>query len=137
MKKLFALSLFVMAFGLAANAEIVVIANPSVKANDISKDDLHDVFTGNATTLKDGSRVIPILLNEGSSQEEFLKAYIGKSDSAYRAGWRNLVFSGQAMMPKSLDSDAAVVQFVLSHPGAIGYIEKSSPHAGVKTLTVH
>jgi hypothetical protein len=86
--------------------------------------------------LKDGSRVVPILLNGGTSQEEFLKAFIGKSDSAYRAGWRSLVFSGQATMPKSLEGDAAVVAFVSSHPGSIGYIDKGSPHSGVKTLSI-
>jgi len=120
----------------AAQAQIVVIANPSVKATEVTKADIREIFTGNATTLKDGSRVVPILLNEGTANEEFLKAYIGKSDSAYRATWRSLVFSGQAMMPKSLDGDAAVVAFVLAHSGAIGYIDKESPHAGVKVLTI-
>ena len=72
----------------------------------------------------------------GTAHEEFLQAYIGKNDTAYRAGWRSLVFSGQASMPKSLDSDAAVVEFVAHNAGAIGYIGKATPHEGVKVLTV-
>ena len=119
-----------------AKAQIIVIANPGVKASDVNKDDLRDVFTGNATALKDGSRVVPILLKAGTAHEEFLQAYIGKNDTAYRAGWRSLVFSGQASMPKSLDSDAAVVEFVAHNQGAIGYIAKSTPHDGVKVLNV-
>lgn len=104
MKKLLIFSIFAAAFVLTArsHAQVVVIANPSVKAAEISKSDLKDIFTGAATTLKDGGRVVPILLNNGTAQEEFLKAYIEKSDSAYRAGWRSLVFSGQATMPRSL-----------------------------------
>jgi ABC-type phosphate transport system substrate-binding protein len=39
-------------------------------------------------------------------------------------------------MPKSLDSDAAVVAFVAHTAGAIGYIGKATPHEGVKVLTV-
>jgi hypothetical protein len=39
-------------------------------------------------------------------------------------------------MPRSLDSDAAVVGFVSSHPGAVGYIAEGSPHEGVKVLSV-
>jgi ABC-type phosphate transport system substrate-binding protein len=136
MKKFFVLVVFAFGCSLVARAEIIVIANHTVQAGEISKDDLHDVFTGNATTLKDGSRVIPVLLNGGVGQEEFLRVYIGKSDAAYRASWRNLVFSGQGTMPKSLEGDAAVVEFVMSHPGAIGYIERASPHAGVKILAV-
>ena len=121
----------------SAGAQAIVIANSSVKASGVSKDDLKDVFTGNATTLKDGSKVVPVLLKEGPSNEEFLKAYVGKGDTAYRAGWRSLVFSGQASMPKSLDDDAAAVAFIAHNPGTIGYIDKASPHDGVKVLDVH
>lgn len=78
----------------------------------------------------------PILLKAGTAHEEFLKEYIGKNDNAFRAGWRSLVFSGQASMPKSLDGDAAVVQFVAHNAGAIGYISKASAHEGVKVIAV-
>ena len=119
-----------------SQAQVLVIANPGVKATEVSKSDLKDVFTGNATSLKDGSRVVPILLKAGTVHEEFLQAYIGKSDTAYRAGWRSLVFSGQASMPKNLEGDAAVVNFVAHNNGAIGYISKATPHEGVKVLAV-
>jgi ABC-type phosphate transport system substrate-binding protein len=39
-------------------------------------------------------------------------------------------------MPKSLDSEAAVVDYVAHNPGAIGYISKATPHDGVKVLAV-
>jgi hypothetical protein len=119
-----------------AQAQVIVVANPSVKATEIGKNDLKDVFTGSATTLPDGSRVVPILLKAGTDHEEFLKVYVGKNDSTFRAGWRSLVFSGQASMPKSLDTDAAVVDFVAHNAGAIGYIDKDSPHEGVKVIAV-
>ena len=123
-------------FAVHAQAQVIVIANPSVKATEISKSDLRDIFTGNATSLPGGGSVVPILLKAGTVHEEFLQAYIGKNDTAYRAGWRSLVFSGQASMPKSLDSDAAVVEFVAHNPGAIGYIGKASAHEGVKVLAI-
>lgn len=79
---------------------------------------------------------MPILLKTGTIHEEFLQAYIGKNDTAYRAGWRSLVFTGQASMPKSLETDAAVVEFVAHNAGAIGYIGKATAHEGVKVLAV-
>jgi ABC-type phosphate transport system substrate-binding protein len=139
MKKIFVVSIAVLIallFASSARAQVLVIANPGVKATEISKSDLKDVFTGNATSLKDGSRVVPILLKAGTVHEEFLQVFIGKNDTAYRAGWRSLVFSGQASMPKSLDTDAAVVEFVAHNTGAIGYIGKASAHDGVKVLAV-
>ena len=137
-KQLLTILLVVVASFLAvrAQAQVIVIANPSVKAVDISKSDLRDVFTGAATSLPGGGRVVPILLKAGTAHEEFLQNYIGKSDATYRAGWRSLVFSGQASMPKSLENDAAIVDFVAHNAGAVGYIGKNSPHEGVKVLAV-
>jgi ABC-type phosphate transport system substrate-binding protein len=119
-----------------ARAQVVVIANPSVKAGDVGKNDLRDVFTGAASSLKDGSHVTPVLLKGGSTNDEFLSAYVGKADAAFKASWRSLVFSGQASMPKTVESDAAMVEYVAHNPGAIGYIAKAAPHEGVKVLEV-
>jgi ABC-type phosphate transport system substrate-binding protein len=119
-----------------AHAQVIVIANQSVKPSDISKNELRDVFIGAASGLKDGSLIAPILLKAGPTTNEFLAAYIGKSESAFRISWRSLVFSGQASMPKSLNSEAAVVEFVAHTPGAIGYINKATPHGRVKVLII-
>ncbi|SEG54431.1 hypothetical protein SAMN05421819_3421 [Bryocella elongata] len=121
-----------MFFVSQAHAQLI-IANPSVKASEASKGDLKDIFTGASSSLG-GSHVTPVLLKSGAANDEFLAAYIGKSDAAFMASWRSLVFSGQATMPKSFDSDAAVVEYVAKTPGAIGYIGKGSPHEGTKVL---
>jgi hypothetical protein len=139
MKKLlyaFMLATSASIFAAHANAQAIVIANPGVKAADVSKSDLRDVFTGAASSLKDGSNVTPVLLKSGGAHDEFLSAYVGKNDAAFRASWRSLVFSGQATMPKSLDSETAVVEYVAHNAGAIGYISKATPHDGVKVLAV-
>jgi ABC-type phosphate transport system substrate-binding protein len=119
-----------------AQAQAIVIVNPSVKATDVSKSDLRDVFTGVSTSLKGGSHVTPVLLKSGDAHSTFLTDYVGKNDTAFHAVWRSLVFSGQASMPKSFESDSAVVEYVAHTAGSIGYIGKSSPHEGVKVLTV-
>jgi len=118
-----------------AQAQVLVIANPGVNVSEVSKNDLIDVFTGSSTSIK-GTRVMPVLLAESLSHERFLREYIGKSDVPFRSAWRSLVLSGQAVMPRSLPNDAAVVQFVANNAGAIGYIGESTPHADVKVLVV-
>lgn len=123
-------------FAARAHAQVIVIANPSVMPGDISKTDVREVFSGSSSSLKDGAHVVPVLLKGGAAHEAFLAEFVGKSDSAFKAGWRSLVFSGQGAMPKSVDSDAAMVEFVAHNPGTIGYIDKSAPHEGVKTLRV-
>ena len=119
-----------------AQAQVVVIANTSVKSGEVSTADLRDVFTGTSTTFKDGSRVTPVLLKQGTVNDGFLSQYVGKSDAAFRAGWRSLLFSGQGAMPRTLESEAAVVEYVAHTAGAVGYISHSTPHEGVKVLGV-
>ena len=120
----------------SARAQVMVIANPGVKAVDVSKADLRDVFSGASSNLAGGEHVTPVLLKENAIHEQFLSQYVGKSDTAFRTSWRSLVFSGQGVMPRSLESEAAVVEFVARTPGAIGYISRATPHDGVKTLAV-
>jgi ABC-type phosphate transport system substrate-binding protein len=139
-KKLSALFIAIVAallFSCTARAQLLVIANPSVKADSVSKGELRDVFTGSASSLKDGSRVTPVLLKQGAVHEEFLSAYLGRSAVTLLVSWRGLVMSGQATMPKSFDSEAAMAEYVARTSGAIGYIGKGTAHDGVKVLTVH
>jgi ABC-type phosphate transport system substrate-binding protein len=139
MRRLFSAFILLAALGIfagQARAQAIVIANTSVKSSDVTKSDLRDVFTGESSSFKDGSKVTPVLLKAGPVNDAFLSEYVGKPDSAFRAGWRSLVFSGQGSMPKSVDTDAAMVEYVAHTPGAIGYIGKDTPHEGVKVLAV-
>jgi len=138
MKKL--IPIFFLALALLpctlAPAQVLVIANPTVTPINISRAELRDIFTGASSSLRSGAQVTPVLLKPGAVQDEFLNLYIGKSDSGFRAGWRSILFSGQGVMPRTLNSDAEVVDYVTHTPGAIGYIANVTPHPGVKILVV-
>jgi ABC-type phosphate transport system substrate-binding protein len=118
------------------SAQVVVIANQSVKTESVTKNDLREVFMGESTSLKEGGHVVPVFQKEGSTHNEFLSSYVGESPAAVLICWRGLVMSGRSAMPKTLDSDSAVVDYVARTAGAIGYINKSAPHDGVKVLAI-
>jgi hypothetical protein len=120
-----------------AEAQVIVIANQSVKSDAVSKNDLREVFLGNSTNLKDGSRVKPVLLKEGAIHAEFLSNVMGKSPTGFMVAWRGVVMSGQSTMPKAFDSETAMVDYVSHTAGAVGYIGKATPHGGVKVIDVH
>ncbi len=117
-----------------AHGQIIVIANPTLRAVTASKSEIREVFTGATSTLKGGSRVTPVLLKSSSVTDEFLAQYLDEADATFRTRWRTLVFSGQSTMPRSVDTEAAVVTYVAHNPGAIGYITRTTPHEGVKVL---
>ncbi len=120
----------------ACFAEVVIVANPSVKATAVSADELKQVFLGSKATLGDGSAVEPVLAQSGAAHEAFLKAYVGKSDPALRNHFKSLVFTGKGSMPKSFATDAEIVAFVAKTKGAIGYLAAAPSTGGVKLLTV-
>ena len=135
MNKRFLLLICPLAIALRVSAAYgqLIIANPSVKVVNVAKSDIKDVFLGDSSTLG-GVHVTPILLKSGSAKDRFLSAYIGKSEAAFMASWRTLVLSGQATMPRTVNSEAAVVEFVAKTPGAVGYVSKDTPHEGVRVL---
>jgi hypothetical protein len=122
-----------IAAGPVAAADVQVIANTSV-AGELSAADVKEIFLG-AKDSVGGTAVVPVL-STGPAHDAFLKTYVGKSDQALRNHFKSLVFTGKGAMPKSLPSDAAVVRYVASTKGAIGYVSGGAELAGVKKIQV-
>jgi len=130
---------FVGGLALAATAlaaDIKVIANPSVGVSSVSADELKNVFLATKSSLSDGSHVEPVLQKSGAVHEEFLKSYVGKTESALETYYRSLVFTGKGSMPKSFASDAEVAAYVEKTKGAIGYVAAASATGNAKVLDV-
>jgi ABC-type phosphate transport system substrate-binding protein len=119
---------------LAGNVK--VIANPSVKADTISTDELRSIFLEERSSLSDGSHVEPVLARTGPAHDAFVEQYLEKSDAALQIYYRSLVFTGKGSMPKSVDSDAEVAAYVARTKGAIGCVATGTVAVGVKTLEV-
>ena len=123
-------------FSLGSLRAQVIIANAAVKAVEINKADVADIFTGSSNSFSDGSRAVPATLKGGAVHEDFLKRFIGKKDLLFRGDWRVLVFSGKAAMPKAFATEEELVQYVASVPGAIGYVGVLPHNPQVKCLHV-
>jgi hypothetical protein len=119
----------------AAAADFKVVANPSVKASEISLEDLKGVFLATKTALSDGSQVEPVLAKAGAAHEAFLKD-LGKTSAALSTYYRSLVFTGKGSMPKICATEAEVIDYVSKTRGAIGYVSAGVNAPGTKTLDV-
>src|SRR5579859_4126034 len=120
----------------AFGADVKIIANPSVKSDSISPEELKSVFLEEKSSLSDGSRVEPVLSKGGSAHDAFVKQYLGKTEATLQTYYRTLVFTGKGSMPKAEASDSDVVAYVARTRGAIGYVSPESSTDGVKTLVV-
>src|SRR5271163_1564615 len=120
----------------ATAADFKVIANPAVKIDQISANDLRQIFLATKTSLGDGTHAEPVLEKSGATHEAFLKQYVGKTDAAIGTYYRSLVFTGKASMPRSFGSDAEVVAYVVKTKGAFGYVSGSADVGRAKVLEV-
>lgn len=120
--------------GAASAQGVKVIANSSVQAGSVSAGDLKSVYLEEKSSLPGGGHVEPVLAKGGPAHEAFLKQVLGRTDSDMQLYYRSLVFTGRGSIPKTLDSDEAVVAYVAKTRGAIGYVSTSTNADGVRTL---
>ncbi len=120
----------------ALAGDVKIVANSSVRADSITVAELRSVFLENKRSLSDGSHVEPVLANGGAAHEAFLRQYVGKRDDALRTHYRTMVFTGTGAMPKFLDTDAEIVNYVAKTKGAVGYVSSDFPAEEVKILHI-
>jgi hypothetical protein len=64
--------------------DILVVANKTVSASEISSTELRDIYTGTRSHFSDGNRAIPVVLKGGPVHEVFLNHYLGENPDEFR-----------------------------------------------------
>jgi ABC-type phosphate transport system substrate-binding protein len=113
---------------------VVIVANRSVAASQISEAQLREIFTGARSRSNDGTRTVPVLLRGGPAHEVFLHNYVRDNPEQFRTRWRKAVFTGQGSMPKEFGSEGELLDYVEATPGAIGYVSRINEKTSVKVL---
>jgi ABC-type phosphate transport system substrate-binding protein len=120
----------------AAPDGFVVVVHPDVRAERLDRGELSRLFLKKATRWPDGRVVKVVEPADEKLRGAFAEKVHGKSLSAVRAYWNQVVFSGRDVPPAEKAGDAAVVQYVRSNPGAIGYVAAGSDTAGARAVPV-
>lgn len=108
-----------------------LIAHPYV--NNLNADDIRNVYLGEKQ-LAGSLRLVPVW--NLAAAGEFLSKVLQTDDAKYQARWFRKRFREGLSPPPTLGSDAEVVAFVRSTPGAIGYVSSidDASALGVKVL---
>jgi hypothetical protein len=114
-----------------------VIVNPGVAGTKIPRETLAQIYLGNARTWSDGSAIAPVDLSTVSPvRRAFSRAVLGTPVDAVKQHWLRSAGSGKRP-PAVKESDAAVVAFVASAHGAVGYVSQDAElPATVRVLVV-
>ena len=124
-------------FGLqaaAANSDLVIIANPGINDNSIEQRDLQRIYLGKQTLWEDNTSIVPVMLKSGPLRDEFIEGYVDRSVQRFVTYWRQMVFTGKGVPPKSFASESDLVDFVARTPGSVGYVSSAANLSSVKKL---
>ena len=131
------ITLMFLLVGTATAQDYVIIVHSSNTESSITSSDLSKIFLKKQSNFKNGTKAVPVdQTNESAVRESFSKEVMNRSISAMKNYWSQQLFSGSAIPPDELANDAAVISFVASNPGAIGYVSASADVSGVKVLSV-
>ncbi|EKD97469.1 MAG: hypothetical protein ACD_23C00907G0002 [uncultured bacterium] len=115
-------------------AGLLIIASPQIPDITVSAEQLADIYLLKKVFWADKTYVVPVNREASSPIREKFSAAIFKFPPQELAEyWNRLRFQGN-LPPLIQTSDQAVLGFVRSVPGAIGYIDDSQVPAGVKIL---
>jgi TonB family protein len=120
-----------------ARASIQVVVHSSSSISSMSREAVARLFLRKDVTWSIGGKVIPVDQAPGSAvRDAFSKAVCKRETRHIQSYWAQQFISGTAVPPVELANDDAVLEFVRTSPGAIGYVSERANIQGVKVLQI-
>ncbi len=117
--------------------EFRVITHPGRPETSLKREFVADAFLKNITHWPDDETIRPIDQRpDSAARRHFSDSVLRRSVQAVKTYWQQRIFSGRGVPPPELDSDDAVVHYVETHPGALGYISGGVSPGKAKVLAV-
>ena len=135
------LALAVMLSGSAFGAEgdrppIAVVVGRQSFLQEMTKDDLREVYLRRQRLWPNGTRAIPVNLPPSNPlREQFSRSVLGRSTQDLVTYWNDRYFEG-ITPPLVLPSAAAVLAYLAVEPAAIGYVALADADDSCRILLV-
>lgn len=115
----------------------VVIVHPSNSAGALDRKFVSDAFLKKVTRWPGGDVIRPVDLPPDSPvRARFSDDVLNRSVQAVKSYWQQIIFSGRDVPPPELASDADVMKYVATTPGAVGYVSGSTTLDGVRAVRI-
>lgn len=115
----------------------LIVAHPQFKQETLERGVVADALLKKKTRWDDGTLIHPVDLDAQSSvRANFSHIVLKRSVAAVRSYWQQRIFSGRGVPPPELNSDEAIVRYVASHPGGIGYVSTQAEVKKVRVVTL-
>jgi ABC-type phosphate transport system substrate-binding protein len=119
----------------ADNDEIVVVVNKANPARVLSQDALRPMFQTVKSEWSDGTKAVPINLPEDDQvRQQFDASVLGLDPDRVSRYWIDRKVRGGERPPQRVSSESAVLHFVASNRGGVGYVKVSAVDTSVKIV---
>lgn len=118
-----------------ACADLVVVANPSIKVSSLSRGEVTRIFLGQSDSFPDGSAAIPLDAAD-NGRSSFYTDILKKSPVQMEKYWARMIFTGKSQVPRQLPANEIRTR-VAETKGAISYIDRANVDASVKIISIH
>ncbi len=140
MRRLFFLTILflsaVMAVVPEALAEVLIIVHPDNIDQSLEPTELERIYLGKTTHWSDNSSIKVVMLKNGATHEAFLEQYLDRTVHRFVSYWRQMVFTGKGIPPRSFQVEKELADFVATTPGAVGYISDETRAPGVQIMVI-
>ena len=113
--------------GAARAPGFTVVVHASNPVAALPREQLARLFLGKVKRWPSGADAEPVDLAPGApARDAFTRSVLGKSVSTVRAYWQQRIFSGLDVPPPEKAAEAEALEFVRTHPTAVGYVSTAA-----------
>lgn len=129
--------LVVLLLGFAPlRAGVLVVAHPGVPQTELDEQTLQRIFLGKKTRWNGDLDVVPVMLKGGLAHQEFVEGLLDRTVARFVTFWKQAMFTGRGLPPRSFATETELLFFVAQTPGAVGYVSEGTDTPGVKVIAV-
>jgi hypothetical protein len=112
---------------------LVVIVNPSIGVQHLSRREALDIFLGRYRTFPSGASALPIDLDiDSAERKQFYLLLAHKDPSDMSSYWARLTFSGRISPPFAVTDARMAVDMVANNSNAIAYVDRAAVDGRVR-----
>jgi ABC-type phosphate transport system substrate-binding protein len=131
------LTMYFAACVISYSQDFKVIVNIDSQIESITIGNISDYFLKKKLYWNNDMKIVPVdQIVNSKVRESFTKIIHEKSVAQIRAFWQQSVFSGKAVPPVEKASDQEVIDFVMQHKGAIGYVSSDANTSDVREIKI-
>ena len=117
---------------------LAIIVHRSNPVDNLTFSELRQIFMLDTQTWPHGRKITVVLRDKGQTERvEAIRIICGLSEADYDKHILFRTFQGRVNIgPRSIQSAAAIMRFIFSAPGAVGYVNADQLDPSVKLLRI-